>query len=196
MALLIVLHYLIWVIIFWDVYSFQFSAYCLVPKSKPHILGFCYCGTSFTHTAFVSVTYWCVTNLPKTELLKTIIFLRSWFCRSALAAGLIHSSVVCSGWVRWLHFWRLSGCWLGTLTLVHTSHSLCFCHILPAWELGFFSMVRPKFRRNPAQWFKRTKGSAQGLLRSRLETGFLPLLLHPSGQSKSQADLFRVKLWG
>ena len=125
MALLIVLHYLTWVIIFWDLYSFQFSAYCLVPKSKTHILGFCYCSISFTHTAFVSGTYCCVTNLPQTELLKTIIFSRSWFSRSALAAGLIHSSVVCWGWVRWLHFWRLSG-WADWLSFTHLTEYVSF----------------------------------------------------------------------
>lgn len=125
MALLIVLHYLTWVIIFWDFYSFQFSAYCLVPKSKTHILGFCYCSTSFTHTAFVSVTHCCVTNLPKTELLKTIIFLRTWFCRSALVAGLIQSSAVCWEWVRWLHFWRLSG-WVDWLSFTHLTVFLSY----------------------------------------------------------------------
>lgn len=52
---------------------------------------------------------------------------------------------------------------------------------------GLVFMVRPKFNYKQAQLFKRANRSKQGLLRPKLETEILPLLLHSIRQGNSQA---------
>lgn len=54
-------------------------------------------------------------------------------------------------------------------------------------------MVRPKFNYKQAQLFKRANRSKQGLLRPRLQTEILPLLLHSIRQGNSQAWPVQMK---